>query len=82
MSSMSPTIITDTKGNVKLVIGSAGGTKITTAVAMVIMRVLWFDQDIKQAIDAPRIHHQLVPNEIEYEFGNLQVCIFINFKNY
>ncbi|XP_037920418.1 glutathione hydrolase 1 proenzyme-like isoform X3 [Hermetia illucens] len=75
MSSMSPTIITDTKGNVKLVIGSAGGTKITTAVAMVIMRVLWFDQDIKQAIDAPRIHHQLVPNEIEYEFGNLQQII-------
>lgn len=82
MSSMSPTIITDTRGNVKLVIGSAGGTKITTAVAMVIMRVLWFDQDIKQAIDAPRIHHQLVPNEIEYEFGNLQVCFCINFINY
>lgn len=73
MSSMTPTIVTDTDGDVKLIIGSAGGSKIISSVAWVIARVLWFGDDIKQAIDAPRFHHQLVPNIIEYEYGILKV---------
>lgn len=70
---MSPTIITDKKGNVKLVVGASGGTKIVTAVAEVIMRILWCDQNIKEAVDAPRFHHQLYPMEVQYEFGTVQV---------
>ncbi|XP_055373654.1 glutathione hydrolase 1 proenzyme-like isoform X2 [Condylostylus longicornis] len=75
LSSMSPTIITNGKGDVFLVIGAAGGAKIPSAVAQIIVRVLWFEQDIKQAIDAPRIHHQLYPNVVEYELGVLQSVI-------
>lgn len=37
------------------------------------MRNLWFKQSLKEAVDAPRIHHQLHPNEIGYEYGNLKV---------
>lgn len=37
------------------------------------MRNLWFEQNIKEAVDAPRIHHQLYPMEIAYEYGVLQV---------
>lgn len=70
LNSMSPTIVVDGTGSVRLVLGAAGGTKIITAVAMTIMRTLWFGQNIKEAIDAPRIHHQLVPMHIDYEFGN------------
>lgn len=38
-----------------------------------IMRSLWFGENIKEAVDAPRIHHQLYPMEIMYEYGVLQV---------
>lgn len=75
LNSMSPTIIVNEQGNVKLVIGAAGGTKITTSVAMAIIRVLWLGQSIKEAIDAPRFHHQLLPMELEYEYGNLNEVI-------
>lgn len=50
---------------------AAGGTKITTSVAMAIIRILYFGQNIKEAIDAPRFHHQLIPMELEYEYGVL-----------
>lgn len=72
MSSMSPMILTNSTGHVKLVIGSAGGSKIITAVAQVIARVVWFGEDIKTAMDAPRIHHQLVPNVLAYENESLE----------
>ncbi|XP_049311942.1 scoloptoxin SSD14 isoform X1 [Bactrocera dorsalis] len=69
MSSMSPMILADRKGNVRLAFGAAGGSKIISSVVEVAARYLWFGQDIKSAIDAPRIHHQLVPNVLQYEFG-------------
>ncbi|XP_055915483.1 scoloptoxin SSD14-like isoform X2 [Eupeodes corollae] len=72
MSSMSPMILTNSTGHVKLVIGSAGGSKIITSVAQIIARVVWFGEDIKTAIDAPRIHHQLVPNVLAYENESLE----------
>ncbi|XP_055845780.1 glutathione hydrolase 1 proenzyme-like isoform X2 [Episyrphus balteatus] len=72
MSSMSPMILTNSTGHVKLVIGSAGGSKIITAVAQIIARVVWFGEDIKTAIDAPRIHHQLIPNILSYENESLE----------
>jgi len=67
ISSMCPSIITDSSGKAKLVIVASGGTKITSAVASVIIRHLWFNEDIKKAIDAPRVHHQYSPDEVVYE---------------
>ncbi|XP_037936273.1 scoloptoxin SSD14 isoform X2 [Teleopsis dalmanni] len=67
MSSMSPMILTDPAGDIRMVFGAAGGSKIISAVVEVAARVLWFDQNIKEAIDAPRFHHQLMPNILEYE---------------
>jgi gamma-glutamyltranspeptidase/glutathione hydrolase/leukotriene-C4 hydrolase len=63
----------------RLVIGGSGGPKITTAVAFVAIRHLWMDEDIKVAIDAPRIHHQLFPDKIVYE-NNFPQNILNNLK--
>lgn len=67
LSSMCPSFFIDPFGNIRLVIGASGGTKITTSVAAVAIRHLWMTEDIKKAIDWPRLHHQLLPNEIVYD---------------
>ena len=72
LSSMSPIIVVDKKnGNVKLVIGAAGGSKIISALALALLRFSCCTMNIKEIVDAPRFHHQLVPNEISYEYGVL-----------
>ncbi|KAF6214824.1 hypothetical protein GE061_009567 [Apolygus lucorum] len=69
LSSAAPSIIVAPNGDVRLAIGSAGGTHITSAVAQVIINHLWFGMSIKQAVDMPRIHHQLLPMVLKYEYG-------------
>ncbi len=69
LSSMSPTIVLK-EDNPFLIVGSPGGSTISTVVLQVIMNVLDFSMDIQQAIDMPRIHHQWLPDVINYEpFG-------------
>ncbi|XP_068633191.1 glutathione hydrolase 1 proenzyme-like isoform X2 [Battus philenor] len=75
LSSMSPSIIVDKAGNPKMVIGASGGTKITTAVALTIIRKLWFGQSIKEAVDEARLHHQIFPMQVQYEYGITQDII-------
>ena len=51
----------------KLVIGAAGGTKITTATAQTIINNQFLGFNLKEAIDSRRVHHQLMPMEVRYE---------------
>lgn len=76
LSSMCPSIIVDENGDVKLIIGAAGGSKITTTVALVTMRHLFFGYTLKLAIDAKRLHHQLFPMSIAAEQGFDEVIIY------
>jgi len=62
-SSMSPAILTDDDGNVELIIGASGGKRITTAVSQVLMNKMWFGQNLTDAVDEPRVHTQLVPDQ-------------------
>jgi len=69
LSSMSPTIVV--KNNLPfLVLGAMGGPAIITSVAQTILNVIDFKMTIQEAIDAPKIHHQWLPDMIFYEkFG-------------
>ncbi|XP_054165498.1 scoloptoxin SSD14-like isoform X2 [Oppia nitens] len=66
LSSMCPSVFTDQTG-LRLVIGGSGGPKITTTVASVAIRNLFFGEDIQLAIDGQRVHHQLFPDKVIYE---------------
>ncbi|XP_060862119.1 scoloptoxin SSD14-like isoform X2 [Metopolophium dirhodum] len=75
MSSMCPTIITDKKGDFVLGAGAAGGSKITLATAYVSALKLWYNMTLKEVIDKPRIYHQLVPMEVQYEYGTIKSVV-------
>jgi gamma-glutamyltranspeptidase/glutathione hydrolase len=69
LSSMTPTIVLD-NNKPFLVLGSPGGSTISTTVLQVILNVIEFGMTIQEAVDKPRIHHQWLPDKIDYEkFG-------------
>jgi gamma-glutamyltranspeptidase/glutathione hydrolase len=63
---MTPTIVLK-NGKLFLVLGSPGGPAIITTVANVLMGVVDFGLDIQEAVNAPRFHHQWLPDEIRVE---------------
>ncbi|KAM8718012.1 hypothetical protein ACLKA7_004681 [Drosophila subpalustris] len=67
MSSMSPAIIVDANGDVRLLVGAAGGTKITTSVASIIIKYLIRHESMGNAMNEGRLHHQLIPMRVDYE---------------
>lgn len=67
MSSQSPLIIYNTNGTELMAVGGAGGSTIISGVAGVALHALWLKADVKQAVDAPRMHNQLQPNYTWYE---------------
>ncbi|MGH7871325.1 MAG: gamma-glutamyltransferase [Candidatus Binatia bacterium] len=66
LSSMSPTIILR-DGRPELVVGAAGGPRIISATLQTILNVLDFRMPVKLAVDAPRVHHQWMPNRLNVE---------------
>ena len=65
LSSMTPTILTK-DGQVVMVIGTPGGSRIFTSVFQVLANVYDFDMPLKPALDALRFHHQLLPENVIY----------------
>ncbi|MFK5970759.1 MAG: gamma-glutamyltransferase [Candidatus Marithrix sp.] len=68
LSSMSPTIVLK-NGKPFLVTGSPGGSKIITTTLQVILNVIDYNMNIQEAVNAVRIHHQWLPEQIRVEKG-------------
>jgi gamma-glutamyltranspeptidase/glutathione hydrolase len=66
LSAMTPTIVAR-DGKLFLVLGAEGGPTIITNVATILMSVVDFGLDIQEAVNAPRLHHQWLPDVIEVE---------------
>lgn len=73
VTSMCPTMVMRGK-KVYLVVGGSGGPKAVTGVLQTLLNVLDFGDAIADAINAPRIHHQLVPNRLSLEAANTSTC--------
>jgi gamma-glutamyltranspeptidase/glutathione hydrolase len=71
LSAMTPTIVLDPAGKLLMVLGSPGGPRIITGVLQVISNVLDHGMTLRDAVAAPRVHHQSLPDEIVYEPGGL-----------
>lgn len=68
-SSMTPTIVTQ-NGKLVLVLGSPGGDTIPNTVAQVLRNVVDHGMTIDEAVEAPRIHHQYLPDRVRFEKSN------------
>lgn len=63
LSSMSPTLV-EKNGKVVMTLGAPGGPRIITGVLQALYRVLGRGMDVDAATQAPRVHHQFLPNTL------------------
>jgi gamma-glutamyltranspeptidase/glutathione hydrolase len=68
LSSMTPTIV-EKDGKLFLLLGTPGGSTIITSVLQTILNVREFNMGVQQAVNAPRFHHQWLPDEVDFEPG-------------
>jgi len=66
LSSMTPTLV-EKDGKLYMVVGTPGGSTIITAVAQTILNVYEFNLSMQEAVNAPRFHHQWLPDMIIFE---------------
>lgn len=67
LSAMTPTFVLRRDGSLWFAIGSPGGATIMNTVLQIITNIIDYDMNLQQAIDAPRIHNQWLPDEVAYE---------------
>ncbi len=70
LSSQTPTIVLK-GGKPLLITGSPGGRTIPNTVLSVVTNIIDFNMSIRAAVDAPRMHHQWMPDEVKIEAGRL-----------
>ena len=68
LSAMTPTIVLE-NGKLRYVLGSPGGARIITTVANIFLSAAEYGLNIQQAVDAPRFHHQYLPDKLYLESG-------------
>ena len=75
LSAMSPTIVVDPSGALLLVVGAAGGPRIITATSQVILNVIQNHMTLPDAMRAPRLHHQALPDTLRFETDGLTPAV-------
>ena len=80
LSSMTPTIV-EKDGKLWLVVGTPGGSTIITAVAQTILNVYEFNLSMQEAVNAPRFHHQWLPDYIIFEPDGFSDALKEELKN-
>jgi gamma-glutamyltranspeptidase/glutathione hydrolase len=78
LSSMTPTII-ETNGQLKMVLGSPGGSTIITTVLQNILNVLDYNMTMEESVSKPRFHHQWLPDNIKFE-TSFDTTVFSSLK--
>ncbi|ORX52317.1 gamma-glutamyltranspeptidase [Hesseltinella vesiculosa] len=68
LSSITPVIV-EQDGHFELALGGSGGSQIATASLNVLLNVLDFGMELYDAVESPRLHHQLMPNRASLELG-------------
>ena len=71
LSAMSPTIVERPEGDLFLVTGTPGGATIITTVLQSIFNVVDHGMNVVEAVHAPRVHHQHLPDLVRFEYGGL-----------
>ena len=71
LSAMTPSIVLGPDGGLRMVTGTPGGATIITTVFQTISNVVDYGMGVVQAVNAPRVHHQHLPDQIYYERGGL-----------
>ena len=71
LSAMTPSIVLDRNGKLLMVVGTPGGPTIITSVFQVIVNVLDQGMALADAVAAPRVHHQALPDVVYYEKNGL-----------
>jgi gamma-glutamyltranspeptidase/glutathione hydrolase len=75
LSAMSPTIVLDPKGGLLLVTGARGGPRIISATSQIILNVIDHRMSLSDAVSAPRIHHQSLPDSIRVERAGVEESV-------
>lgn len=79
LSSMTPTIV-EKNGQLYMVVGSPGGSTIITSVLQTILNVYEYQMSMQQAVNAPRFHHQWLPDLITFEPKTFDTTTFEKLK--
>jgi gamma-glutamyltranspeptidase/glutathione hydrolase len=82
LSAMSPTIVLDPVDQVLLVVGAAGGPTIITGTSQVILNVIDHRMSLGDAMRAPRVHHQALPDSLTFEAGGVRPAVLDSLRGY
>lgn len=80
LSSMTPTIV-EKDGKLFMALGTPGGSTIITTVLQTFLNVTEFGMSMQEAVNAPRFHHQWLPDEVVFEPEKFSPELISNLKN-